>query len=169
MKNKTTAFLRSKKAQIKMFENVGVLVVFFFLLIIGIIFYYSYQEKSINKQLTELAQAKSFRTAEIIFNLPEISCSYNNARFYSCVDVQKKESFKKYSAENPESYFPLLGFSEIKINDEIIYSYIPETQKEAFTYTLPVVVYDPSKPGSCGDTPLKGTCTPGMLEVKYYG
>ncbi len=168
MKINHIAFLRSKKAQIQMFENVGVLVVFFFLLIAGVIFYYNYQEKTINAQLAEISQANAFRLAEVVFNMPELSCSYNNARFYSCIDKQKIQAFKNYANKNLPEYFPLLGFSQIKINQEIIYDY-PKENTQVLNYQLPIVIYDSTKQNKyCGDI-LRGECLPSTLEVKYYG
>lgn len=159
---------RSRKAQIQMFENVGVLVVFFFLLIAGVIFYYNYQEKTINAQLAEISQANAFRLAEIVFNMPELSCSYNNARFYSCIDKQKIQAFKNYASKNLPEYFPLLGFSQIKIGNEVVYDF-PSENHQTLTYQLPIVIYDPTKQNKyCGDI-LRGECLPSTLEVNYYG
>ncbi|PIN80826.1 hypothetical protein COV11_03235 [Candidatus Woesearchaeota archaeon CG10_big_fil_rev_8_21_14_0_10_30_7] len=160
--------INERSGQIKMFENVGVLVVFFFLLMTGIIFYFSYQEKAINEQFFELNKAKSFRVAEIVFSMPELGCYYNNAHFYACIDEQKMIAFQKYAGDHPEVYFPILGFAEIKLDNQIIYEYLPEKQKDVFAYNLPVVLFSPDKNKRCGDTALRGLCEPKNLMVKYY-
>lgn len=162
-------FQNNKKGQIKMFENVGVLVIFFFLLMMGVIFYFNYQESSLKKQVRDLNRANAFRTAEIIFNLPELACYYNTVRFYSCIDAQKMRIFKDYLKNNLETYFPLFGFSKIKIGEDVIYEYSPGIKSESYVYSLPVIIYEPSQSGiHCGLTPLRGSCKSAILTVEYY-
>ncbi|MEK6857974.1 MAG: hypothetical protein AABX39_05290, partial [Nanoarchaeota archaeon] len=66
------------KAQVKMFENIGVLVVFFFLLGIGIVFYSNYQSQSLAVEQKKLLELRSLKLAEQMYNLPELDCHYGS-------------------------------------------------------------------------------------------
>ena len=48
---KMTKGRKNRKAQIKMFETIAVLVIFFFLIVIGVSFYFVMQSSSYNRQV----------------------------------------------------------------------------------------------------------------------
>lgn len=82
---------QSKKSQVKMFENIGVMIIFFFLLSFGIIFYNRYQTVSINHDIKDAAIKNAIQSSRRVFYLPEIQCSETQVE--NCVDLLKLNGF----------------------------------------------------------------------------
>ena len=81
--------LLNRKAQIKMFETLAVLVVFFFFLIFGASFYFKIQENSLLRELERSAQLQAVQIAQKSLTLPELDCSFAGVQRSNCVDVDK--------------------------------------------------------------------------------
>lgn len=63
---------RQRKAQLKMFETIAVLVVFFFLIVFGVSFYFVMQRSSYNKQVERNMQITAIDIAQKISDIPEL-------------------------------------------------------------------------------------------------
>ena len=67
--------MKSKKSQIKMAENIGVLAIFFILIVLSIIFYTAFQRTSIEEQVSELKTRNAVQLASKVALLPEFQCN----------------------------------------------------------------------------------------------
>jgi hypothetical protein len=105
------------KAQIKMFETIAVLVVFFFLLMTGIAFYFGAQKSSIEKEQMRVVELSGLQTALRVLHLPDLDCSILGTRNENCVDKLKllilANMLKNESVVL--DYFEGFGFAKISI------------------------------------------------------
>jgi len=141
-----------KKAQIKMFETIGVLVVFFFLLIIGSVFYFKIQTSSTERELDKQIQLRSLESAQLATFLPELDCSFASVQKQNCFDKLKLEIFPDITANNIEYYFSMFGNANITVRQifpksddfEItIYDRPLEEYSDLTKSLIPVLLYDP--------------------------
>lgn len=109
-----------KKAQVKMTESIGVLIVFFFLIVIGFIFYTKFQTVSFYEQKGKIMSQKAVEIAQIASHLPEIQCSFGTqegaVEKSACLDLIKLQSAQELLAENSIYYYDLLYYSNITVN-----------------------------------------------------
>lgn len=146
-------FTKMKKAQIKMFETIAVLVVFFFLLIFGVSFYFVLQRSSFNRQVERNAQSNAIKLSLQMSDIPELDCVLTGVTIDNCIDVQKLTIMREL-LEQPEfaqDYFPLFGFSQINITTlEIgqnpvslgLYSRKPQKFTSAYKNFVPILLYN---------------------------
>ena len=76
----------NKKAQIKMLESIMVLIMFFFLVAIGLKFYGNVQLQELQKTQSEFERLDSVKIANILMTLPELACTTDNEFDGSCID-----------------------------------------------------------------------------------
>lgn len=122
-----------KKAQIRMFESIATMFVFFILLVFGFTFYSRMQEAKFYEKLDELNQLRIVELAERIKNLPELGCSSSAILQQDCFDIIKLEKIKDLIADNTEYYYDLIlhgNVSVIEIYPESKTYSIYERQKE---------------------------------------
>lgn len=165
-----------KKAQVKMFETIAVLIIFFFLLAIGLVFYYNYQTASLQAEKEKIAQLYAFQIATKTFSMPELDCSVGGLRLANCFDKIKINEFKNILNENEARffYFKEFGFATIKIqeiypnnNEFILYNITPKLYKSKYTSFSPMILFNPLDGEGCMNL-VKGTCSFGIIEVSYY-
>ncbi len=163
------------KAHVKMFENVGVLVVFFFLLGVGAVFYFNYQSQSLAVEQKKLLELRSLQLAEQMYNLPELDCHYGSVRIASCIDSMKLEIFKNLISGNKENYFDLFANSRISLKEiypqekqeSILYEEKPLEKTVSRVYKIPVIIFDATKQDEHCAGQL-GKCSLAILDVTYY-
>lgn len=142
------------KAQIKMFETVGVLVVFFFLLVAGSSFYFYAQESAMKKELAKQAQLRSLQAAQRAMFLPELDCSFVSVQRENCFDKLKLNAFEsvaKLRGGVIEEYFGLFGSAIVQVKElyptkdfvVTLYYNPPEEYTRASKSFSPVLLYDP--------------------------
>ncbi len=143
-----------KKAQIKMFETVGVLIVFFFLLIAGSIFYFNIQKSAFQKELFKQVQLRSLKSAQRAVFMPELDCSFVSVQRENCFDKLKLSALQAIlegdSAEM-KNYIGTFGYMNLSVRQIFpandfsakIYEYVPEQYTSAMKSQLPVLIYDP--------------------------
>lgn len=157
----------NKKAQIKLFESIAVLIVFVFLVSIGMRFYSGMQMQQFEDAQREFFQLNSIKASITISNLPEITCSFSGTSETACLDYSKVRAWYELSESDNLKfllyYLPILGNSEIYIEEIypgsgtwLLYN---ATQGNSFDYMrVPVTIYDPiTKKNSLG-----------VLHVKTY-
>lgn len=142
-----------KKAQVKMFETIGVLIVFFFLLIAGAVFYFSIQGSSLQKELVKQTQLKSLKSAQRAVFLPELDCSFVSVQRENCFDTYKLSALQEVISQNDRikmMYFKNFGYSSISVQEIYpasrvfgLYNNPPQEFSSAIKSRLPVVLYDP--------------------------
>lgn len=83
--------LLRKKAQMQMFETIGVLFVFFILLAFGLIFYAGFQKDSTQSIQDDDVELRLVSIAQTISGLPEIKCSEQDSIDENCYDLLSLE------------------------------------------------------------------------------
>lgn len=150
-----------KKAQIKLFESIAVLIVFVFLVSIGMRFYSSIQMQDFEDAQRDFFQMNSIKASTIISHLPEITCSFAGTSETACFDLHKIYAWNSLMSDSQNIvfanyYLPLLGNSEIVVeevypltNSWIIYN---NSLESSFDYMrIPITIYDPvTKKNSVG-------------------
>ena len=104
---------RSRRGQLKMFENIGVMIVFFFLLASGMNFYFSVQESSLKKDFARFEQMRAVQVAVQSQFMPELDCSYAGDITQKCIDLQKALAV---AGTTPERFTPTFGFANIVLS-----------------------------------------------------
>ena len=112
----------SKKAQMKMGENIAVLFVFFLIIAFGMIFYMRVLKHTSQTRDIENFELQSIKIAQLVNFLPELQCSSDNIVKDACIDLYKLQAFKDIVNKNQDYYYNLFKFSKIEV-DEIY----PET------------------------------------------
>ncbi len=100
------------KAQLRTFETVSVIFVFFILLGIGIIFYGNMQKTGIEKEAQRNMELRALNAAEQAQSLPELQCSTSNVAVEKCIDQIKLEEVALLKPD----YFGSFGFGEITVS-----------------------------------------------------
>jgi len=144
------AFAGPRRAQIKMFETVGVLVVFFFLLIIGSVFYFGAQKSALEKEKIKASEQYAFQIVLKSLYLPELDCSFLVTQKENCIDKIKLEKLAELiQGEAKTDYFTEFGYSTITVSEIFpgstsinLYENIPEEHIEKLVTQSPILLYD---------------------------
>jgi hypothetical protein len=148
--------LKTKKhGQVKMFESIAMLLVFFFLIAIGLKFYGNIQINSLERTKERFITMDSIKMAILLSNLPEVKCSIQNVQKGACIDLYKVMAWEQVSQIEPAKsyYFNLLGHSTIVLEERIgadrwkSYLMHNKTFKENYSTSvtpLPVAVWNPN-------------------------
>lgn len=155
-----------KKAQVRMFETVAVIAVFFVILAFGFVFYASIKGSSDRQELAEAKNAKAIKIANIAQTLPELQCSRVQP-IENCLDKLKMDSFAQYisGAQVKSRYYDLLKDSTIRV--EQIYPREPAYSKVIYdrpknsgkqSVWMPIAILDP----------VEGRTSFGILVVDVY-
>jgi len=144
-----------KQAQIKMFETMGVLVIFFFLLVAAASFYFQIQKSSLQNELAKQSQLRAMQVVQKAFHMPELDCSFVSVLKDNCFDKQKLAVLSSHLGASPQEeylvdYYNLFGFSDIKItqlykteeNPVVLYRNIPDKYSSKIATQSPILLYD---------------------------
>ncbi len=134
---------KSTKAQIKVTETTAILIIFFILLVFGLVFYSHFQKRSIKAFKDDILEKQTVINAIKIAFLPELACP--NEPIGSCIDVQKMNATKTI-LENDKQNLLYYGFNKLtiklenKITDESItlVEYNGNFTKKS-TFSIPVL------------------------------
>jgi len=166
---KTEKASKGKKAQIKMFENVAVMIIFFFLLIFGASFYFTLQKASLQTQVERINQLAAVQQALRLTYLPELDCSFIGVQKENCFDKFKVDSFAESNPTQNLAYFNIFGYSNITLKTiypypetKTIYDRTPPNISSSTQTQIPVLVCEN------GCDPLNLQYSFGVLEVDYY-
>jgi len=142
--------MKSKKAQIKMFETIAILVVFFILLLFGFIFYTKVIKGTYQEEQEEAFTLNAIELSEKIQFLPEISCTRNNIAEKGCIDLLKLKAATKIVNENRLDYFDSFGYSKVYLqevypneNEWILYDFEKNIDSGKISTPFPISIYDP--------------------------
>lgn len=145
------------KAQIKMFETMGVLVIFFFLIVVAASFYFQIQRTSLQRELEKQNQLRSLQSVEKALYMPELDCSFVSVQKDNCFDKMKLKALSSHLGLSPDEdylvdYFGLFGFSEITVTQvypasgeqpTMLYKNIPEKYTSVISAQSPILLFDP--------------------------
>ncbi len=93
----------------KMMETMMVLIVFFFILVIGLVFYANIQVGSAKEDIKKYRDLKAIENMQKLLFLPELQCGGGDDVF-TCIDVLKLESLSEVMAN---------GTNRIYYSDEL--------------------------------------------------
>jgi len=108
------------RAQIKMFETVGVLIVFFFLLITGSVFYFAAQKSALQKEKVKASEQYAFQVVLKALYLPELGCSFLVTQRDNCIDKIKLGKLGDLIAVDEDAiidYFSAFGYADIRVTE----------------------------------------------------
>ncbi|MBI4143847.1 hypothetical protein HY486_01200 [Candidatus Woesearchaeota archaeon] len=129
------------KTQINMFESIAVLIVFMFLLGIGLVLYGVIHKSNIEKDISQQKGLKTTTIAETAFYLPELECTFRGIKPPgACLEKLKIDTMTEIKNQDRlynTKYYEMFGNSKI----EIIQVY----PRESPDYTR--VIYDNTIPG----------------------
>lgn len=89
-----------KKGQLKILESVAVLIVFFFLVGMGISFYGRIQLQSLDAAKEEFGHLDAIKISQKIVHLPELRCSIQNTDQGSCIDLYQALAWASLSYDD---------------------------------------------------------------------
>lgn len=152
-----------RKSQIKMTETIGIIIIFFVIVLFALIFYSQYQKSALTKQKQEILAkdviSLSLRTAY----LQEIRCE-QTTETGTCIDLYKLDALKQVIQENETFYSNLFGTANIyfkdiinKITYDIYNNTLPDFTKKT-RITTPILLRDVTKDKNYF----------GVLYVDYY-
>ncbi len=142
--------IRNTKAQMHMMETIAVLLIFFVLVLIGIIFYVNVMKGNLEIEAEEARQLEAIEVAQRAIHLPEVQCSKGMDIVTSdCVDVLMMEAFDSEGivSKNQLYYHDRLGFSKIVVREIypnenkpewVLYNLSLDKFKDKMTTYLPV-------------------------------
>ncbi len=157
-----------KASQVQMLETIGVLIVFFVLIGMGLVFYYRMQSQSLQQEASEQASLRAVTIAQQVSYLPEVECSRNAESIENCIDIMKLQNAVVLMGQKRNYYYDIFQHSKIvlekiypspKSTFEIYDFPLPKDQLTSqITIPVPIAIYDPS-------TDLNGF---GVLKITVY-
>ncbi|MBW2979608.1 hypothetical protein DRZ77_02825 [Candidatus Woesearchaeota archaeon] len=105
---------KSTKAQIKVTETTAILIIFFILLIFGLVFYSHFQKRSIKAFKDDILEKQTVINAIKVAFLPELACP--NEPIGSCIDVQKMNALNTILKNKQNLLY--YGFNKLTIKLE---------------------------------------------------
>jgi hypothetical protein len=161
---------KHRKSQMQIGETVAVLVVFFFLLVIGMVFYVNIATTKVEESRFKNTELEAVNAMKRALSLPELQCSHNNIVDESCVDMHKLAAAKDAIEANRAAYFDLFGTSVITIKQ--IYPSAAGGGGAVLLYNYPLEAFssrlNTSTPISLLNT-TAGTYAFGIIEIVTYG
>jgi hypothetical protein len=158
-----------KRGQLKLFETIGVLIVFIILIGFALIFYNTIQQSSFEEENQQLQEARSMKIAEKALLLPDLDCSLRGIIETSCVDELKLiaiEQFTNSTSKTTQEYFDIFETSAITISTLypvekkfVVYNQSPNATTSQQKFTAPIIIRDPRTETSMF----------GLMEVITYG
>ena len=157
----------SRNAQVKMFETIAVLIVFFFLLVASAAVYFSVQKVLFKQKVQELSEERNLQLTQNILALPELDCSFASVQKENCFDAYKISAFSRMLSQekNVVDYFPVFGYSEILITTVYperkimqLYANKPTVVRAVLLSHYPVLFYNATA----------NTYSFAVIEVKSY-
>lgn len=134
-------------------ETISVLLIFFVIILIGLVFWVKVSRSNIEIEQQELRQLRSVEIAQRVLFLPELQCSFDNVVTSDCVDLLKLQSTEHtvQQSENKLYFFDRLGYSNITIKQiypdngliENLYNNPLESFESKIVTHLPISIYDP--------------------------
>lgn len=132
------------KGQIKMMETIGIMLVFFILLVLGMIFWGRIQQAELERMQIEFFEKRAIATALKAATLTELQCVGEGT---NCIDSL---SIYQLSA-GEEHYVMLFGQAMLEVQDLItgtkivLYNKTPEKWQRKTTISFPIILKNITK------------------------
>jgi len=131
-------------------ETIAVLIIFFFLLVMGVVFYVNVQKNKIYTNQEEFFAQDSIKISQLVSYLPELQCSSENIIKDNCYDLLKVTSASSTIQSNPMYYYPFFKYSLITIEELypgnsswVLYNF-SNNQTAIIPTQMPISLYDPT-------------------------
>ena len=110
-------FRIGRKGQAQMMETIGVIFIFFVLILFGAIFYFKFSVASFEAAQEEAVAQQAMDNTLLALFMPEIICSRGEAEAEdNCVDLTKVRVLETVMQEHTNDYyFNIFGFSTISV------------------------------------------------------
>lgn len=106
----------AKRSQMKMLETILVLLVFFFLLVFGLIFYVGFSSRQKGMDYEEEMGSLALQASQRFSSLSEIKCTTGGSyEKVGCMDIYSLEIFSIQADENYDVYRKLFPNTKIEI------------------------------------------------------
>jgi hypothetical protein len=135
-------------------EIVIVLVIFFFILGAGAVFFTQFVADKTTEELNTVQELNLIETAKIVSNLPELHCSQRGDEDFTCIDYYRAQSFARNIEAHPQQYGSV--FPNYRADLQCIYPCPTEAELDTFTlfdnigegknteqFVIPVLIYEP--------------------------
>jgi len=148
-----------KKAQVRITETIAILIIFFILVMFGIIFFSQIQRTTFDQRTIQAAGERAVSTSLNALFLPELSCTKgDNVEIKDCIDILKLEAAAVVVASNTDYYFDIFQYATIHVEELypvprkpqewVLYSktrddIVPDEFTPKATTPVPVSLYDP--------------------------
>lgn len=130
-----------KKGQLQLQESMFVVFIFFIILAIGLIVFYQFEARNIEKIQENYEEDKFYYLLSYLPSMPELQ--YSRFGFYEeCIDWKKAESF---SEVDDEYYRKLFGQKRIVLDDLVLYNFYDNDGLDGRKISSPICVYDSGK------------------------
>lgn len=164
---------KTKRSQMKTFESVAVLIIFFILIGLGLMFYAGVQKTSMKQVYAERVEQEAVKMAMRVSYLPEILCSRRKIIEDDCFDVYKLESVANWVNDDEKMFLYYQGdFKESVISVRQIfpqgktygiYSNPPPDENIKNYYIVPTYI-----PVSLKNSSMKNENSIGLLNVTMF-
>ena len=106
----------------KMMESILVLLIFFFLVVFGLIFYTKFSQVSLSKKSDEKMSLQALQASQRIQHMPELRCTKDGTQVEGdCFDLLKLKAFSKMLKSGIGSQIYSKYFPNIEIEVSLIY------------------------------------------------
>jgi len=152
------------RGQMKIGESIVILVIFFFLLIFGLVFYIRWSFYTAGVESDERAQLMAIQTVQKLQFLPELQCTTEGTVKYNCMDVLKLNTFDRIDANRKKVYetiFPNTYVTVKQVYPTEGYWEIYGSEKElpsTHYFPVPIALYNASS----------GKYNFGYVEIRVY-
>ena len=117
-----------------MTETISILIIFFVLVMFGLMFYSQYQKSALIKQNQEMLERQAIGISLRITYLPELTCEQTQEQTGACIDLYKLNSLKKIIKSGDDNNF----YSSIFRNSHIYFkNIITGDTIDVYNKTLP--------------------------------
>jgi len=111
------------KAQVKMGESIVILIIFFFLIVFGMVFYVRFSISQHEKKSEEFKDLVAIETVQKVQFLPELQCTVEGNDDYNCIDLLKIQAIQSLS-ENDKKIYGIM-FPRTKVIVEKVFPATP--------------------------------------------
>jgi hypothetical protein len=158
-----------RKAQLKMGETIAVLIVFFMLLMFGLVFYAKFKEDSMKRSAEELQTFNAVDVATRVSMLPEIQCTALSIECGNSLDLYKLKALSGVNRKGAQTipgnpYYDLFHASLIIFNE----TYPTVRHWVIYNYTMNKTSYEPIYLPMTVHNPISGDFYFGYLMVRVY-
>lgn len=99
-----------------MTETIAILIIFFILVMFGIIFFSQIQRSTFEQRSTTAAGERAVSTALRATFLPELVCTKgDNVELRDCIDITKLEAAAAVMDEHEDYYFDIFQYATVKV------------------------------------------------------